>query len=130
MGFKVADNRDNGMEVQETHGVWGGALIEVIVYNIIVIICLCCSSLQNSLIISHTSINTGSAATGGIKTPNTPRLTIRNVTFVNFDANGTACLRACSQCKELQGGFQVWLEQLQFINSDQFKTAFQWEHEV
>ena len=41
VGFKVADNRDNGMEVQETHGVWGGALIEVIVYNIIVIICLC-----------------------------------------------------------------------------------------
>ena len=30
VGFKVADNRDNGMEVQETHGVWGGPLIEVI----------------------------------------------------------------------------------------------------
>ena len=79
----------------------GGALIEVIVYNIIVIICLCYSSLQNSLIISHTSINTSPvAATGSIKTPNTSQLTICNVTFVNFDANGstanTACLRACS----------------------------------
>ena len=82
------------------------------------------------MIISHTSVNSSPAGTGGIKTPNTPRLTIRNVTFVNFDTPGTACLRACSQCRILQGGFQVWMEQLHFINSDQFKTAFQWEHEV
>ena len=27
--FKVADNRDNGMEIQETHGDWGGPLIKV-----------------------------------------------------------------------------------------------------
>ena len=36
MGFKVADNRDNGMEIQETHGVWGGPLIEVIIYILII----------------------------------------------------------------------------------------------
>jgi len=29
VGFKVADNRDNGMEIQETHGDWGGPLIKV-----------------------------------------------------------------------------------------------------
>jgi len=29
VGFKVADNRDNGMEIQETHGDWGGPLIRV-----------------------------------------------------------------------------------------------------
>ena len=33
VGFKVVDN---GMEVQETDGVRGGAVIEVIVYKIIV----------------------------------------------------------------------------------------------
>lgn len=36
VGFKVADNRDNGMEVQETHGEWGGPLIEVITFIIII----------------------------------------------------------------------------------------------
>ena len=28
-GFKVADNVANGIEIQETHGVWGGAMIMV-----------------------------------------------------------------------------------------------------
>ena len=35
VGFKVVNNHDNGMEVQD--GEWGGALIEVIAYNIIMI---------------------------------------------------------------------------------------------
>lgn len=29
VGFKIADSRDNGIEIQETHGVWGGPLIKV-----------------------------------------------------------------------------------------------------
>lgn len=29
VGFKLADNRDNGIEIQETRGVWGGATIQV-----------------------------------------------------------------------------------------------------
>lgn len=29
IGFKVSDNRDNGIEIQETIGDWGGALIVV-----------------------------------------------------------------------------------------------------
>ena len=29
IGFKLADNRDNGIEIQETLGVWGGAVIQV-----------------------------------------------------------------------------------------------------
>ena len=28
-GFKVADNVDNGIEIQETRGDWGGAMIMV-----------------------------------------------------------------------------------------------------
>lgn len=31
VGFKVADNRDNGIEIQETLGNWGGAIIQVCV---------------------------------------------------------------------------------------------------
>ena len=64
-------------------------------------------STQDSLVISYTSVNDGEPGTGGIKTPNTPRLTISNVTFANFNFPNTACLRACSHCKVLQGGFQV-----------------------
>lgn len=30
--FKVADNRDNGIEIQETLGEWGGPLILVSCY--------------------------------------------------------------------------------------------------
>lgn len=81
--------------------------------------------------VSHTSANSGSAGTGGIKTPNTPRLTISNVTFVNFNLPGTSCLRACSQCKVFQGGFQVWFNSITFLgNSSSNKAAFKWEHEV
>lgn len=81
--------------------------------------------------VSHTSANSGGAGTGGIKTPNTRGLTISNVTFVNFNLPGTSCLRACSQCKVFQGGFQVWFNNITFLgNSSRNKAAFQWEHEV
>ena len=86
---------------------------------------------QDSLIISHTTANTGRPTVAGLKTPNTPRLTVSNVTFVNFDQPGTTCLKACSHCKVRQGGFQVWFQQLAFLGgSEQRKTGFQWEHEV
>ena len=86
---------------------------------------------QDTLVISHTSINTGEPQLGGIKTPNTPKLTISNVTFVNFDLPRTSCLRACSHCKVRQGGFQVWFEGLSFLGgSHNRKMFFQWEHEV
>lgn len=65
---------------------------------------------QDSLVISHTSINSGPPGSGGIKTPNTPHLTISNVTFVNFDNSSTSCLKACSHCKVRQGGFQVSIQ--------------------
>ncbi len=87
--------------------------------------------IQDALIISHTSVNSGPPQVGGIKTPNTPRLTVSNVTFANFDLPTTSCLRACSHCKVRQGGFQVWFEGLSFVGgSANHKTAFQWEWEV
>ena len=48
---------------------------------------------------------------------------------MNFDLSGSACLRACSQCKFREGGFQVWFEGLEFYDSPN-KASFQWEHEV
>ena len=29
VGFKVADNRDSGIEIQEAYGTWGGPIIKV-----------------------------------------------------------------------------------------------------
>ena len=37
IGFKLADNRDNGIEIQETLGVWGGAVIQVHNYVLLLI---------------------------------------------------------------------------------------------
>jgi len=76
-------------------------------------------------------VNEGPPQTGGVKTPNTPHLTLDNVTFVNFDSSSTSCLRACSHCKVRQGGFQVHFRQISFLGgSREHKTAFQWEFEV
>ena len=43
-GFKVADNRDNGIEIQETHGFWGGPLIKVrtLLMCIVALVVSCC----------------------------------------------------------------------------------------
>ena len=40
VGFKVADNVQNGMVVTETHGDWGGPLIKVCVC-VCVCVCMC-----------------------------------------------------------------------------------------
>jgi plastocyanin len=113
IGFKVADNRDNGIEILEAHGSWGGPMI------------------KDTLIISHSIANKGKAQTGGIKTPNRRRLTISNVTFARFDDPSLSCLRACSHCKVRQGGFQYWFEKIKYLgNSSLHRATFQWEHEV
>ena len=86
--------------------------------------------MQNSLIVGHTSHDTHSnSIRTGFRAQNLGRFVVSNVTFVNFDVTGMECLRACSQCKEREGGMQVWFERLQFYNSPN-KAAFQWEHEV
>ena len=77
---------------------------------------------QDSLIISHTSVNNGEPGTGGIKTPNTRGLKVSNITFANFNFPHTACLRACSHCKPLQGGFQVIESHIIIPQSEQLKV--------
>ena len=131
IGFKVADNRDNGIEILEAHGSWGGPMIKA--SSSLMDHCSLCHNglLQDALIISHSIANEGKAQTGGIKTPNKRRLIISNVTFARFDDPSLSCLRACSHCKVRQGGFQYWFEKIKYLgNSSLHRTAFKWEHEV
>ena len=111
-GFKLADNRDNGIEITETVG-------ECFVAEI-----------KNTLIIARTTANTKLAQSGGIRTMRRNYLRISDVTFVNFNEENTVCMRACSHCKSFQGGFHVEFQGIQFISGSQRRAAFQWEHEV
>lgn len=113
IGFKIADNRDDGIAIQESYGSWGGPMI------------------KDTLIISHSIANQGSPQKSGIRTPSKRVLTISNVTFARFDDPSLTCLRACSHCKLRQGGFQYQFEKITYLgNSSLHRTAFQWEHEV
>ena len=86
---------------------------------------------QDALIASYTSVSTSPPGTGGIKMPNQRWLTVSNVTFANFDTPQQACIRACSHCKVLQGGFMYSFEKLTFLGkSTDHRVSFQWEHEV
>ena len=111
-GFKLADNRDNGIEITETVG-------ECFVAEI-----------KNTLIIARTIANSELAQSGGIRTMRRNFLRISNVTFVNFNEENTICMRACSHCKNFQGGFHVEFQGIKFIGGSQRRAAFQWEHEV
>ena len=111
-GFKLADNRDNGIEITETVG-------DCFVTEI-----------KNTLIIARTIANSGLAQSGGIRTMRRKFLRISNVTFVNFNEENTVCMRACSHCKSFQGGFHVEFQGIKFIGGSQRRAAFQWEHEV
>ncbi|KAI6655737.1 Fibrocystin-L-like [Oopsacas minuta] len=112
-GFKLADNRDNGIEITETVGD-----------------CFH-SEIKNTIIISRTKGNSGTAQVGGIRTIRRNYLRLSNVTFINFNEENTVCMRACSHCKEFQGGFIVEFQGITFIGgSEHRKAGFQWEHEV
>ena len=112
-GFKLADNRDNGIEISETVGDCFQAEI------------------KNTLIISRTIGNSQSPQIGGIKTMRKDYLRISNVTFVNFNEDTTVCMRACSHCKSFQGGYIVEFQGITFIGGSHLRKAgFQWEHEV
>ena len=47
VGFKVADCRDNGMEIQETMGEWGGPLVQVHTRTVHTCACMLCKLQQN-----------------------------------------------------------------------------------
>ena len=53
VGFKVADNVENGMVVTEAHGDWGGPLIKVRGLLEVMCVCVCTHCLDSLFILNH-----------------------------------------------------------------------------
>ena len=97
---------------------WGGAMI------------------KDSLIVGHSElaqhnvmrIGTHSMCTNsGLKLPFSSRLTVKNVTLVNFDQQGCTALGTCSHCKPFDGGAIVRTEKLTFTNAPNV-ASFPFKH--
>jgi hypothetical protein len=113
----MLDNKEAGFEVTIVKGPWsatsGGAI-------------------RDSLVVGYSAIsdNDSSYCTmGGVVGPQSSRLTLSGVTFVNFNAPTCAALRGCSFCRPNQGGWTVKLQNTKFIRSPN-KAAFLWQHET
>ena len=114
----ILDNTVAGVEYTDVKSAWGknGALIEDV------------------LIIAHSALRFEDdvgleVCTGaGIKTPPSHYLTVSNVTFVNFNETRCCALRACSHCRNKQGGFETRFEKLLFDSSPNI-ACWKWEHE-
>ena len=115
INFTVIDNSEAGLEFTKVAGPWGydGPLV------------------KDCLVVGHSAIseNPSACTMGGLVAPMSSRLTVSNTTFVNFDAGSCAVLRACSFCREREGGYTTRFEKLQFINSPN-KVGFKWQHEA
>ena len=115
INFTLVDNKEAGFEFTKVAGPWGenGPLV------------------KDSLVVGHSAVSgSPSACTqGGLVAPQSSRLTVSRTTFVNFNVSSCAALRACSFCKERNGGFSTRFEKIRFLNSPN-KAAFQWEHEA
>ena len=67
----------------------------------------------------------------GIRTPWSSRLTISNVTFVNFDEEGCSCFDTCAQCipfKLFDGGAIVRTKNIKFLNARERLVSFPFTH--
>ncbi len=108
----LLDNKLAGVEITELDAVWGedGPLV------------------QDTLIVGHSELSPEICTESGIKTPRSFYLTVSGVTFVNFDRPSCAALQACSQCKDLQGGFETRYQDIKFVNSPRI-ALWQWPHE-
>ncbi|ROT65416.1 putative fibrocystin-L [Penaeus vannamei] len=85
----------------------------------------------NSVIIGHSALTPEGCgdATSGIIAPKKSVFSIADTEFYNFDTNKCTALSGCSQCKVFQGGYQVQVKGLTFVNSPN-KLKFLWEHET
>ena len=109
----VLDNDIAGIDVivaDADNSPWGGAMV------------------KDSLVVGHSKLgqyNTlrheeqRACSAAGVHLPASPRLTVSNVTFVNFDLSpGCTVFRACSFCGTAKkGGWVTRFEKLKFINS-------------
>ena len=108
------------IQASEQDSPWGGAMI------------------KDSLIVGHSELrdigsyrwDVGEQANctqGGIRLPWSARLTISNVTFVNFDEEHCVTFGTCSHCKPNDGGAIVRFNKLTFIDAPN-RATFDIEH--
>ena len=98
--------------------------------------------IKDSLIIGHSQLRELGSYTqrigshrrcsvSGVRTPWSSRLTVSNVTFVNFDKQGCVCFDTCAQCipfKKFDGGAIVRTENIKFVNARERLVSFPFTH--
>ena len=121
--FIMMDNDLAGIEyidASSDDAPWGGPMI------------------KDSLIVGHSQVSEGlpreistnrNCTASGLMLPKSSKLTISNVTLVNFDRDECVALEACAHCKIFQGGWTVKFEKMKFVNSPR-RSRFKWKHEV
>ena len=121
--FVTIDNDVAGIEyinAADDDSPWGGATI------------------QDSLVVGHTKlrdVNSYEVITSdqsnctqyGIHLPFSSRLTVSNVTLMNFDQKGCTVFGACAHCKPNDGGAVVRLEKIHLVNATNLVT-FPFQH--
>eukprot|EP00794_Sanderia_malayensis_P009058 gene9058-10026_t len=119
----VLDNDLAGIEVivaDSENSPWGGAMV------------------RDSLVIGHSALKQYNKIIGGdqractsqgIQLPDSSRLIVSNVTFVNFDTAGCAALNPCARCTKFgrKGGWPTRFEKISKINSPNM-GKFHWNH--
>ena len=98
--------------------------------------------IKDSLVIGHSQLREiksyeqripshRNCSESGIRTPWSSRLTISNVTFVNFDEEGCSCFDTCAQCipfKLFDGGAIVRTKNIKFLNARERLVSFPFTH--
>ncbi|XP_072027284.1 LOW QUALITY PROTEIN: fibrocystin-L-like [Amphiura filiformis] len=112
INFLISDAAIAGLEYQTSWDAWGGPLI------------------QNSVIIGHSDIAESiySCTEAGVNLPKSRYLTVDGVKFINFDRDRCAAVRACSDCKPDEGGYQSRFQNIEYFNSPN-KARWKWQHE-
>ena len=124
-GFMILDNDIAGIEYvysDASDAPWGGPKI------------------KDTLVVGHSRASEGldlkitsntKCTTAGIRLPQSSKMLVENVTFVNFDQPGCTAYRACAQCKHFQkrGGWTTRSNRNRFVSSPN-RLAFQWSHET
>jgi hypothetical protein len=121
--FIMMDNDLAGIEYIDASSdaaPWGGPMI------------------KDSLIVGHSKVSEGlprdistnrNCTASGLMLPKSSKLTVSNVTLVNFDRDECVAFEACAHCKIFQGGWTVKFEKITFIDSPR-RSRFKWKHEV
>ena len=118
------DNDIAGIEVivaDSDSSPWGGAQV------------------KDSLVVGHSKLQQYNTIIGGdqsactkhgIQLPDSSRLIVSNVTFVNFDSSNCAALKACAHGPGFgRGGWTTRFEKIKFVSSPNIAT-FEWNHQA